>query len=133
MSSLSDVRTAITDQLAEALPHFQVYRAPVDSITAPALIVAGFTSDEDATLDGNQQWTVEVFAAVSRRHIDEMDVLDEVVSRSGDGSAWVALDADPTLGGVVDWLNVAGVGSYRELQYGDVGYFAVTLRVEVTF
>jgi hypothetical protein len=133
MTTLGDIRTALADQLSAALPGVNCYRIPVDSISPPALIVAGFRSDDTATMDGHQHWSVDIFAAVSRRNVDFIDDLDEMVSNEGDRSAWAALDADPTLGGVVAWSNVISVGSYDEISLADVAYYAATISVEVMF
>jgi hypothetical protein len=130
MPTLGEVRTALAAQIADALPWLNVYRLPADSISAPAVIIGGLTIDL-LTADGNMQIGVDIHCAVSRRNVDEVDTLDRLAHPNDDQSVWAVLEADPTLGGVVNDCLVTRVDHYREAQYGDIGYYASTISTTV--
>jgi hypothetical protein len=130
VTTLGELRDALAGTLSDALPGVNVYRTPADDVQSPALIVAGFDL-EPVAFGSVAKVGVDLFAAVSRRHIDQMDQLDELVSPTGPGSAWAAISADPDLSGAVSYCQVVSVGEYRELTFGDAGYYAATIRLEV--
>jgi hypothetical protein len=128
MATLGDLRTALVDTLADQLSGWNVYRLPPDNITAPAVAVAGFTVDP-GTFDGIAQVAVDLLVMVSHRHVDQLDLLDEVLSPDGTPSLWTVLEQDPTLGDVVGHCVIRGVGDYRELMVADVPYYAATVNL----
>ena len=112
--SIGEIRTALADTIGAALPDVNAYRVPVDNPTPPCVIVAGLTHTQNAQGTGGNLLTFDVFAAVSRRSVDCIDALDALVSPDGAGSVVAAIDADPTLGGVVQDAGTTIVGDYRE-------------------
>jgi hypothetical protein len=129
MTTLADIRTALVDAIQAAMPTVQVYRLPPDTISVPAVILSGFTADP-TDMSGGCMSTMDVSVAVSRRHVDQIDVLDAAVDPGASDSVWAAIAADPSLGGICSCV-VSGMGDYRELVLNDVGYYAATLRLEV--
>lgn len=121
---LAELRDDVTDLLA-ALDGVNVYPHPVDNLAAPAAIIAGVQADPDS----GDSWrcTVEVYVVVSRRHVDQLAQLDELLDPTGtartsvvaailaDGSAW----------------DVTNVGEYREFTIGDLPHYAATITAEV--
>lgn len=130
MATLTDVRDGLVEALSNGLPGVNVYRTPSDDITAPAVIIAGFTIDP-ATFGAGGLVGVDLYAAVSRRNEAEIDTLDALVTPDGDSSAWAAINADPSLGDRVSYCVVTNVGDYREIVIGETGYYSATLRLEV--
>ena len=132
MATLGELRTAIVDRLTDSLPgDWTVYRLPPDSIEAPAIMVMGFEVSPGSFGEGTHRVAVELLVAASRRHVDQVDALDEVLSPTGELSLWQVFDEDPSLGGVVGGAMVATVGEYRQLVVADVGYYGATVQVTV--
>ena len=129
MATLSDVRDGLAATIQDATG-VTCHRVPVDDIDPPSFIVAGFQLTP-STLEGGAVVTAEVYAAVARIDYSFIDQLDSMVAPTGDTSAWAAIQADTTLGGLVDSAIPVSVTEYRELVMGDVGYYAATLTVEV--
>jgi hypothetical protein len=127
MATLSDLRDALVTTLADALPTWNLYRLPPESVDAPAVAVAGFQVDPGTFSDTVGQVSVDLIAMVSHRHVDQIDQLDELLSPNGDPSIWRALDDDPSLGDAVGHCVVRAVGDYRELAIADVPYYAATI------
>ncbi|NBW09906.1 MAG: hypothetical protein EBR82_17960 [Caulobacteraceae bacterium] len=128
MATLGALRDAIVDTLEQALPGWNIYRLPPDNVTAPAIAVAGFTVDP-GTFDGIGQVAVDVLVMVSRRHVDQVDLLDDLLSPDGNPSLWATFDTDPSLGGAVGHCVIRGVGDYREFTVADVPYYAATVNL----
>ena len=127
--SLAQVRDGLADTLAAGLSGVNVYRIPPENITAPAVIVSGFSITPIAT--GVNTVSVELYAAVSKRNTSVMDDLDVLVDPESAGSIIGLLDADPSLGGNVNSVRLESIGEYRELEVAGVGYYAATVRYEV--
>jgi hypothetical protein len=127
MATLGDLRDAIVDTLEATLPGWNVYRLPPENITAPAVMVMGFDIAPATFAAAQATVTVELLAAVSHRHVDQIDELDELLSPNGKSSLWKFLGDDPTLGGVVGYCVVQAVGEYRQLLIADVGYYGATV------
>jgi hypothetical protein len=129
---LSDIRDGLTDVLSNALPSVNVYRLPTDRVEPPAVCVMGFRMDpQTMAISPLQRVTTDLLVLVSRRHIDQVDLLDALVDPAVSDSVPAALAADHTLGGVVDSCVVTGVGDYGEVPVGDVGYYSATVTLEV--
>lgn len=129
MADLGDIRTGLASTIQDATG-ITCHRVPVDDIDPPSFIVAGF-SITPRTSDGGTTVLAEVYAAVARIDYSFIDRLDEMVAPTGDSSAWAAISADSSLGGLVLDATPVSVTEYRELVMGDVGYYAATLTVEV--
>lgn len=129
MATLGDLRDALVTTLTDALDGWNVYRLPPENIDAPAVMVMGFDIGEGTFSDTANSVTVELLVAVSHRHIDQIDQLDELLSPNGDPSIWRTLDDDPDLGGKVGYCVVRSVGEYRQLLVADVGYYGATVQL----
>jgi hypothetical protein len=129
---LADIRDGLAEVLSDGLPSVNVYRLPTDRVEAPAVCVMGFRMDPQTMAAAPlQRVTTDLLVLVSRRHIDQVDLLDALVDPALSDSVPAALAADFTLGGRVDSCIVTGVGDYGEVPVGDVGYYAATITVEV--
>lgn len=128
-ATLSELRTAVTQRLRNDLPGVQVYQYPVDNVDAPAIVVAGLGLDTGTFGDATSRFEVELVVLVSRRHVDQIDVLDAMLSLSGDLSIWQSVNADPSLDDTVAHCVVQSVGDYREIAVADVGYYSAIVRL----
>ncbi len=131
MATLGDLREALLVKLTDAYPAFNIYRLPPDTVEAPAIMVGGFQIDTGTFADANLRTTADLTVVVSRRHVDQVDALDELLSPSGSLSLWALFDDDPTLNDAVAFCSVSGAGEYRELVIGDVGYYAATVNLSI--
>lgn len=132
MALLADIRDGLEETLAAGLNDgVNVYRLPVDRIDAPAVVVMGFRMDPETMMASVRRVRAELLVLVSRRHVDQVDLLDALVDPSVDGSVLDVLAADSSLGGRVDSAIVTMVGDYGELAVGDIGYYSASVSLEV--
>lgn len=131
MSTLAEVRDGLAEAIASRVDGVRVYKAPVDVLDPPAVIIAGLTLDPTTFAGAGSRVVFEVFVVVSRRHPDQILTLDALVDPEEEWSVSGAIAADPTLEGVVGSAVVQSVGEYRDVVLADTSYYAATLRVEV--
>ena len=73
---------------------------------------------------------MRVFA--SHAHEDTaQDTLDAFIDRTGASSVFAAIDADPTLGGIVDYAVVTGATDYGSLTVGALELFGCDFVIDV--
>lgn len=134
--------TATDKQAMEALaaafgsiPGLSTYAKPPGSIEAPALVVSkpsgefadysvfmGDGGDLDLVINVFVQWGDDDAA---------WDELRTFVAQSGAYSLFAAVNADPTLGGVVDSALVGQPTNFGPYTYGDLRYLGAEMPVEV--
>lgn len=128
-ATIAQIRDGLADILSTGTPRdVSTERHLVDTITAPAVVVGSIFLDP-ATFDGSSRFTVEVHAVASRSSVTQLDVVDQLIDPANDESIWAAIEANPTLAGVVSSIVPQSAGSYRELPL-DAGYYAATVRCE---
>lgn len=130
-ATLFEFREALAGRLEDELADFNVYRLPPETVDAPAAMVGGFQIDTGTFGDGTVRVAADVEVMVSRRHVDQVELLDELLSPTGERSIWRAFNDDPTLGGVVAFCNVQSAGDYREMTIAEVSYYAATVSLTV--
>lgn len=131
MASNAEIRAALTHTLTAVFDgSWNVESRPPDSVQ-PSTLVVGSIDWEDAATDGSRTVTVPVWVVVSRRHPSFIDDLDVVTDPNEAESVPAAIDADPTLGGVVASARVESAGDYRDLEIAGTDYYGATLNVEV--
>jgi hypothetical protein len=118
---LADLRSELVDAIG-AVSGLNVYPHPVDNVVSPAAMVAGLTT----TLDGVWTASAEVYVVVSRRHADQLYVLDDLVDPTNPRSVSAAIEGSSS-GRCV----ITSVGEYREFPVGSVPHYAATIQVEV--
>jgi hypothetical protein len=129
MATVSDLRTGLVDTFEAALPGWNVYRFPPDTISAPAIALLGPAVDAGTFGDAANRVQFDMVVCVSHRHVDQMELLDEVLSPNGDPSLWRILDNDPDLGGNVAFCVVQSVGEYGQRVIGDVPYYGASVQL----
>lgn len=99
-----------------------------DAIDPPWAYPAGSTGTYDETLDGNAGvvWTLRLLTSRSEDQVGQ-EHLDAFLADEGPSSVKVALEADPTLGGLVDDLAVQGWDGYRMFEVAGTDYYGVEL------
>lgn len=131
MATLRQVRAALAETLAgEFEGTWNIEERPPGSLVPGSLIIAGFET-EDQMLGGPRVSKVDVWAIVSAKDDSFMDLLDQVLDAEESSSIPAVVNADPTLGSVVDSCRIESVGSYGEREWAGVKYLGATARLEV--
>jgi hypothetical protein len=130
-ATLGEVRAALASVLEDALPAWNIYRLPPDDVQAPAIILGGFQVDVATFGDTTARVSADLQLVVSRRHVDQVHALDDLLSPTSDQSLFALFNDDPTLGERIGYCSVSGAGDYRELVVADVGYYAATITLSV--
>lgn len=131
MATTREVREAVADALSSEFGSaWNVESRPPDSVSARSLIV-GSIDWQDQTMDGGRVSTIPVWVVVSRKNPAFIDDLDEVCDPGEMTSVSAAIDADPTLGGVVASCRVESAGNYRDLEIAGTDYYGATVVLEV--
>lgn len=121
-----EIREALA-QAISAVPGLNVYRYPPDNVAVPCVMISGFNV-KPVTFDGNRETTVDVIVLVSRRTVDQMAGLDQLLDADDPSSAITAIEEANPAG--INFF-VESFGSYRELVVADVGYYAADVVVRV--
>jgi hypothetical protein len=119
----------VRDAIVDALDGLRVntYRHPVDAISVPAAVVAGFEMSE-LTLGGGRNITARVLVVVSKSDTSQLDLLDQLLDESGQWSVIEAINDR-----VADDIDMAveSVDGYGEVAWGDVSYYGAAVSVRV--
>jgi hypothetical protein len=104
-----------------------------DSIPEPAFVVAGYQIAFDvAAARGADQVTFTCLLLVSRADdLSGQAQLDALMAGAGAGSLKAAIEADGTLGGLCDWLQVAAIDTSDLVDYAGTQYYGARITVEV--
>jgi hypothetical protein len=129
-ATLGQVRNALASALEDAYPGWNVYRLPPETVEVPAFVITGFSVVPQAAARVDMA-EAEVNVLVSHRHVDQIELLDEVLSPGADGSVWSCVESDPSLGGVVSSTVVTDAGNYQATTVADVAYYAAAFSVQV--
>ena len=130
--ALSDIRDAMGTALAE-VPNLRVRPLIPALVTPPMAVVQPQQIEYDLNANNGLHrytFTVTVFVVKADDRSAQLRV-DPFVAPSGVGSVKGALEADRTLGGVVNTLRVTNVSNYSSTDANDVLYLAVDFEVEV--
>jgi len=130
--ALSDIRTAMGSALS-AVPGLRVREVLPSLLTPPMAVIAPNQIEYDLNAQNGLHrytFTVSVFVVKADDRAAQLKV-DPYVAPTGTGSVKAALEADRTLGGVVNTLRVTAVNNYSSTDANDVLYLAVDFEVEV--
>ena len=112
----------------------QVHATRVATITPPAAIVEpapGVFYEYDTSSDSHDLHLV-ILVLVSRADdASAWTELDPYLNPSGVQSISAAIEADPTLGGIVDDTDVAAALDYGDYEFGGISYFGCQFAVTV--
>lgn len=127
MATNGDIRSAIIDALAD-VPNLNTYAYPLDSVQVPAAVVAGFDIDQ-TVLGGGRKITARLLVAVSRSHVTQLAVLDELLDETGEQSVIAAINSRVDADDVS--LSVVSIGDYGPIEWGDVVYYGAVATIQV--
>lgn len=132
MATNKQIRDGIAARVATVSEDLRVYPAPPGSIVVPAAVVRRRSTTYDVSFDEltDTAWTVTVFVQFANNDA-AAEQLDPYVSPSGTQSIKAAIDADPTLGGVVDFARVSTAEGERVTNYAGIGYLTVDFNIEI--
>lgn len=110
------------------------YARVTGQINLPAVIVEpGPISYSETLRNGTHGLAYTVVVLVSDTDSDlAQQLLDEYLAHPSDKSILAAVEADTTLGGVVDWVVCRGVSSYGLIEYSGTQYVGARFPVEVS-
>jgi hypothetical protein len=133
MASVSAIRDGLRARLA-TISGLRAYARLQGDIEVPGAVVVPSGGTYDSTMGrGSDDMVFEVRLAVSRADDrTAQELLDQYLAGAGAKSVKAAIEADKTLGGVVDFARVAGWDDYGDVTVAGVQYFGTTLTVEVT-
>ena len=78
-----EIREALAQAVGQ-VPGINVYRYPPDNVTVPCVMISGL-SMKPITFDGNRETTIDVIVLVSRRSVDQMAGLDQLLDADDRG------------------------------------------------
>ncbi|HEY7824731.1 MAG TPA: hypothetical protein VIG24_17960 [Acidimicrobiia bacterium] len=130
--ALSDIRAAMGTALS-TVPNLRVRELIPSLVTPPMAVVIPTNIEYDLNAQNGLHrytFTVTVFVVKADDRAAQLRV-DPFVAPTGSGSIKGALEADRTLGGVVNTLRVTNVSNYSSQDANDIIYLAVDFEVEV--
>ena len=131
-ATLSAIRNAIKDKLADH--GFNAYAVEPAAPKYPAAwcFPGSPAATFHTTFGEGVTWNMRVTVAVAAGDVGRSQSnLDPYLALAGDHSIKALLEADPSLGGVVDSLSVKGVVAYGALDIAGTSAVAATFDVEI--
>ncbi len=131
MATLSAVRDALKARLAN-ISGLRVYDTWPDTVNPPCIIVKALRGDAHTTFSGRGSFFFDLLLVVQIANLERaQDAIDAYLDYSGASSVIATLEADATLGSVVEGLLVNGWEDYDAIEIGDIQYMSARLPVEV--
>lgn len=131
-ATISEISAALRDALT-AIPGLRVQDRLVDNPSPPiALVGIDQVTYHRAFAGGNaeHEYTVTILVGRDPERVSQ-DRLNGYLSYDGTQSVRQALEADPTLGGVVNACHVTSGGNISLVSIGDANYLTVEFTVLV--
>lgn len=132
MGSITDVRSGLKTRF-ETIAGLKGYAvAPATPIVPCAFPLPAAIEYDEAMARGSDQLTFTLVLLLAK-YSTEMDQskLDAYLAGSGAASIKAAVEGDGTLGGACDWVRVARVTAYGQIEYNGVDYLGARLTAEV--
>lgn len=129
MTDITAIRNAIATKLA-TISGVNVYARLPGTVVAPALVVRRRSTTYDTTMAGDSddnQFGIMVFVQFGEDDSAQQN-LDSYIAT---GVIKHALEADPTLGGVVAFSAITTVGEDQLMMYAGVQYLTAELVLQV--
>lgn len=131
MATLSAIRDGLKVRLA-TITSLHAYDVMPDSVNAPAAVVRPVTGDYRGSLAGSPSVRFEIILYVPMARLDRaQDLLDSYLQESGASSVFAAIEADRTLGAVVEETHVPGWRNYDQRELNGQQYLSAIVDVEV--
>lgn len=133
-ATLTEVRNALKTVL-ETIDGLQVHSFPRGVITPPAAVIMPadgefltYRVSMDTTHD--LELSVTVFTPWGEDQ-SATEALDAYIADSGAYSVYAAVEADQTLGGIVDGCQVVSAGNHGRVTYNGIDLFACEFGLEI--
>ena len=135
-AGLAEIRAALAAQIEAAGTGLRVSTYAQGSISPPAAVVLpaqGTFIDYDVTFEpGVANYVMRVVLLVSEgSDRAATELLDSYLEPASPVSIRAIIEADPTLGGVVDWANAKAAQRYGMLEWAGLQYLAAEVLVEI--
>jgi hypothetical protein len=132
VATLSQIRTALAAQLGEQIDGLRTYDHMPGQVNPPAAVVRRRSTTYGTSLGGPDFGTDDHTLAVTLFVGQEQwEVLDGLLAPAGSSSVRAAVEADPTLGGVVDGAQVERAEEENLVEYAGAQYLSATVVVGV--
>ena len=131
--TFTQVRQALAAQLAAQIPGLRTVanRIQVNPPAAVVMPVTGTFASYSQTMDGAAEYTMRAIVLVSEGDgTSGMDQLDPYIATTGSQSIWAAVQADPTLGRVVNYAAVIEATGYGLMTWMGIDYLAAHFIVQ---
>lgn len=132
-ATLSEIRVAIKDTL-DSLGDFNAYALEPAAPKYPAgwCFPGSPAASYHQTFGDATTWNMRVTVAVAAGDVGRSQSnIDPYLAPTGSRSIKALLEADPSLGGVVDSLSVKGIVAYGALDIAGTSAVAATFDIEV--
>lgn len=131
MATLTEVRIGLKERFA-SIDKLSAYAISPASPKYPAAWSYPTRVDYDQTFDGKMLYTLTVVVAVFNNDIGQAQTnLDPYIAPDGAKSIKAAIEADPTLGGIADYVTVGAMTGYSVMQIGGQEPVGATFEVKV--
>jgi len=133
MASIKEMREALARAIADNVSGLQAHAKVPPQFQTPAAFIEVdrihyHTSGEVEDAEYVFRVTLLASTAVAEQAQDQIDVY---IDPQGGGSIRAAIEADPTLDGVVDDATVTDTRDVGHLTHKDIEYYAASVMVEV--
>lgn len=133
--TFTQVRNGLATYLAGKITGLRASGNRPLQVNPPMAVVVpiqGSFARYSVTMDGEVDFTVRVILAVAAADSTAgEDVLDPYVATSGPQSVWAAVQADPTLGGVVSSASVTEATGYGVMNMTGIDYLTCQFIVNI--
>jgi len=128
------VRQALADRLA-SISGLRTTANRFAQVNPPIAVIMPQTGTfirYSVTLDDQTEYNLRAIVLVSEGDsLSGQDLLDQYISQSSALSIWAAVEADPTLGGVVSYAAVIEATAYGLMNFGGIDYLAAHFIVNI--
>lgn len=119
MATLDQLRSGLKTRLA-TITGLRPTATYMEDVNPPAAMVLPVSAEFDVDMSADDTYQFDICVFVNGADLNRAQTaIDAYLSRSGANSIKVAIEADPTLGGVADSVKVRGFREYAMKQ--DVG------------
>ncbi len=137
MATLTEIRNALAAQIDALVPGLRTAATVPGTVNPPVAVItpnpAALINYLEVMGSGLATWTMRVYiivGTVSDRSAQAK--LDGFLSPTGEASIPAAVNADPTLGGVVEYAVCTTAQRYGEIVYAGVSYLGCEILVDVS-
>jgi hypothetical protein len=132
VSRFSDIRTGLAEALS-TITSLRTYDTLPDNPAPPCALIAPRSVTFDSVfVRGADSFTFDVMILVRRAsERSGQDELDAYCDSTGAQSVKTAIEADPTLGGRIDSLQVTGITTIGAVDIGESTYLQAVIAVDI--